>query len=249
MSVLPASVRVALWASAAFAEGGDLERAVGKALPDIDHCTGLVEALRGWQSVGEQAVLCALVRPGDVTRMPQGSQDLAAAATDAEELIYVPGIGGALVPTIEPFGPPGDQGWATYWHSFPADPMPVHRVQALDLGQVAYQLRTDLVSLTDELSSTPSGFGGAAGLEQAARDRLAGQWGVPEGLPPRALRTIDLAASAASLARSGLDHRIESLDVTTAQRRAVTLRQLRDQADDALCDATNAAILHLVGWR
>ena len=50
-------------------------------------------------------VLVALPRPGDLSGMPRGSADLVAAATEAGECVFVPGIGGALVPTIEPSAP------------------------------------------------------------------------------------------------------------------------------------------------
>ncbi|WP_153397488.1 hypothetical protein [Ornithinicoccus halotolerans] len=249
MSVLPASVRVALWATAALRDGSDLAEVAERALPDLDHCTGLLERLQLWRSLGEQVVLAALVRPGDLTAMPHGPQQLVAAATEAEELVYVPGTGGALVPWIGPYGPEVDRGWRVHWEAFDADPVPVHRLEQLDLGDVELRLRTELAALTDGLGDLRGVFATVPGLEQQARQQLAAGWGLPRGLPRRAVRTLDLAATAGMLARAAQDERLQTVDASTYSRREVLLTRLRARADEALGLATNVAVMHLAGWR
>ena len=104
MSVLPVSVRLALWATAAYAGRLPIEEVVAKAHPDIDHVAGELDHLSLWHDLGERAVLVALPRPGKLSGMPRGSAELIAAATDAGECIFVPGLGGHLGQPIGTFG-------------------------------------------------------------------------------------------------------------------------------------------------
>lgn len=249
MAVLPASVRVAIWASAALSGRLPVEDVAEHAMPDLDHCTGLVETLQLWRDLGEQVVLVALPRPGDLTGMPRGPVELVAAATEAEELVFVPGLGGALVPTIERFGPAGDEGWQARWTSFDADPVPAHVVQAVALPDVELQLRRDVTSLAGELSATARLPLAGHQMERAAREQLAEDWGLPEGLPPRAVRVIELAGRITSLADVGLDSRLQSVDSSGTLQRERILQQLHDRASAALVTATTVACLQLAGWR
>ncbi|WP_134773445.1 hypothetical protein [Ornithinimicrobium flavum] len=254
--VLPASVRVALWGTAALAGRVPVAKVPERALPDLDACTGLREQLGLWRDLGERVVLVALPRAGDVTGLPRGGPDLLAAATRAQECVLVPGLGGALVPHLEQFGPPGDRGWSVRWEAFPADPLPTHRVEALDLGQVELGLRAGLAEQTAVLTAVGGvPFGGGAETS-SARARaavrtgtLGGSWGLPDGVPPRAARVVDLAGTVLELADAGLDDGAQSLDAGTTTTRTRALRDLQAAATRALADATNAAALALAGWR
>lgn len=246
---LPASIRVALWSTQVLAgrvAAADLPRL---ALPDLDECTGLRETVELWASLGERVVLAALPRPGDLTGLPAGPVDLVRAATEAEECVYVPGVGGALVPTLARFGPVGDQGWLASWTAYPAGPVPTHRIEALDLGHIERALRTELGELTEQLLRTGAPPFGRSAENGAARARAvrsgAGAWALPDGLPPRALRVIDLAGTVLALAEASLDPQLESVDAASTSHRALLLRRLRDHALTALADGTNAAALHL----
>ncbi len=249
MPVLPASVRVAVWASSAFAGGLPVADVAARALPDIDHVTGLSDTLDLWRDLGEQVVLVALPRPGDVSGMPRGGPDLLDAATSAEEVVFVPGVGAAMVPVIEPYGPEGDQGWQASWTTYDAEPSPVHRVQAVDLSQVELSLRQDLAALTAELAAVP-GAPVSPGLgESLARDRLDTQWGMPSAVPARVLRVIDLAGSTLTLAEAGRDSELHTVDSASTLQRERIMTRLADRASVALAAATNVAALHLAGWR
>ncbi|MFX0538685.1 hypothetical protein ACQBAT_08450 [Ornithinimicrobium sp. Y1847] len=244
---LPASVRVALWGTEVLAGRLPLGELTRRALPDLDSSTGLVDRVELWASLGEQVVLVALPRPGDVSGMPRSAPDLLDAATSAQECVYVPGLGGALVPTIEPYGPVGDQGWAATWTPFEADPVPVHRIEALDLGSLELQLRTELAELTDELTAAGAApFGATAARGRArARRAFAGAWGLPDGMPQRAARVIDLAGTVLTLTDAGLEAVGGSVDATSVTRREGVLRRLQGRAVTALAEATNAAAMHL----
>lgn len=246
---LPASVRVALWATQVLTgdlPAPDLPR---RALPDVDECVGLVEQVGTWRDLGERAVLVALPRPGDLHGMPQASPELVDAATAAEECVLVPGVGGALVPSLSVYGPAGDQGWLATWTAYPAAPVATHRVEALDLGQTELALRRELAELTEALAGAGAPPFGAAADRGAARARAvtgrAGRWGLPEGMPPRSARVIDLAGTVLRVADSGLETVTASLDSATTVRRGELLRRLQQQAARALADATNVAVLHL----
>lgn len=246
---LPASVRVALWGTAVLAGRLPAAELVRRALPDLDECVGLVEGVQLWASLGERVVLVALPRPGDLSGMPQGPAGLVDAATRTQECVFVPGVGGALVPSLEPFGPEGDQGWMARWTAYPAEPVPTHRIEALDLGQTELGLRTELTELTERLLRAGAPPFGPAAERGAARARAvrdgAGSWGLPDGLPPRALRVVDLAGTVLRLADAGLDTVTASLDAATTAARDEVLRRLQTRATSALADATNAAALHL----
>ncbi|MFK5691184.1 hypothetical protein ACI3EY_16120 [Ornithinimicrobium sp. LYQ92] len=249
---LPASVRVALWATTALSGRIDPAEVAPRALPDLDDCTGLLETLTLWQSLGEHAVLVALPRPGDLTGLPPSGPELQAAAALAQECVYIPALGGALVPTLEEYGPVADRGWSVRWDTYPAGPVATHRVEALDLGQVELSLRTELAELTEQLlavGGAPFGPGAGEGLARARSATDQGRWGLPEGIPGRAARLISLAGTVLTLTDAGLDPASESADLATTRSRAQALQQLQRRASGALADATNTAVLHLAGWR
>lgn len=246
--VLPASVRVALWASAAYVEGSPLTDLPPRALPGIDVVQGLIAPLAAWRDLGEPAVLVALPRPGALCGLPAGSPELVATATAAQECVLAPGLGSVLVPMMETFGPEGDQGWAVRWASFDADPVPVHLVESLDLGQTELALRQELATLTEELARVGSPPLAAGAGIRGVRARMVsghGPWGLPEGLPPRVLRVIDLAGTVLALAEAGLDPAQSSVDARSTGQRTVLLTRLRDLATAALADATNVGALAL----
>ncbi|WP_114906369.1 hypothetical protein [Ornithinimicrobium murale] len=249
MADLPASVRVALWSTAALGGHLDLSEVPRRAMPDLDHVDGLVPQLGLWRDLGERVVLVALPRAGDLRSMPRGPADLVAAATEAEELVYVTGLGGALVPRIEAFGPEGDQGWEARWVTFDSDPVPQHVVQQLSLPDVELELRREIATLTEQLAGASGQPLSGHGLESVVRDSVDEAWGLPEGLPPRAIRVIELAGAITGLAAAGLDHRLHSVDSSSTLQREHILRQLHDVAARSLVAATNVGVLHLAGWR
>lgn len=72
-----------------------------------------------------------------------------------------------------------------------------------------------------------------------------GAWGLPDGLPPRAVRTIDLAGTVLTMADAGLGAVTGSVDASSVARRSEILHRIRSRAAAALADAANAAALHL----
>ena len=67
MPELPASVRLSLWVTQAWASGASLEKAIGLAMPDVDHVAGDLAQLGLWRDLGEQAL-----HPRDVLSVQVG---------------------------------------------------------------------------------------------------------------------------------------------------------------------------------
>ncbi|HET8600262.1 MAG TPA: hypothetical protein VFL99_08050 [Segeticoccus sp.] len=247
-ALLPVSVRLALWCTAAYAGQLPLPQALARAHPDVDHVGGDLSRLELWRDLGESVVLVSLPRPGDVTGMPSGSLDLVGAATAAGECAFVPGIGGALVPAVEAFGPEGDQGTQVVWTAYDCDPVPTHRVEALSLGEIEMRLREDLLSHTSDLEDLDVRPWAGSDMRRIADERLAHRaWGVPESVPRRALRVLSLAGTVSETADLGLEAGPTGLNSVANTAHRAVLTQLRHVAERALADATNVAALTIAG--
>jgi len=250
MSVLPVSVRLALWATAAYAGRLPIEEIVAKAHPDIDHVAGDLDHLALWHDLGERAVLVALPRPGNLSGMPRGSAELVAAATEAGECVYVPGVGGALVPTIEIFGPDADHGTQVTWTAYDADPVQTHVLEALSLGEIERSLRQSLLELTARIEALDAKPWDGS-LRSLANDLPSDTWGLPPGLPRRAQLIMATTSRIGAMTELGLSVHAESQILTsdlTHQRRRL-LSDLDAIADTAMAAAANVAALSLAGLR
>jgi hypothetical protein len=251
MSVLPVCVRLALWATAAYAGQLTVDEAVERAHPDLDLFTGDLDRLSVWRELGERAVLVALPRPGDLSGMPRGSPDLFAAATEAGECVYVPSIGAALVPAIEYFGPADHLGTRVTWSAYDCDPVPVHTLEALSLSEIEKGFRQELRERTLAIEALDAGPWAGSPFRSMADELSIGQWGLPGGLPSRATHIITTAAMIAVATELGLSDQAQSqvLTGTVAERRRTLLRGLDASADLAMAAAANVAALSLAGLR
>jgi hypothetical protein len=250
VSSLPASVRLALWATASYAGRLPVEEVMDRALPDVDDVRGDVDRLGLWRDLGERVVLVALPRPGDLSGMPRGSADLVAAATDAGECVFVPGIGGALVPTIESFGPEGDQGTQVTWTAYDAEPVPVHTLEALSLNEVDLRFRQELAEQTRQiavLDAQPWAGSPARGMVDDYVN--AKGWGLPDGLPQRALRVMSTASVISLGTGLGLQLPSPALTSDTDERRRGLLASLLATADRAVATAATVSALTIAGMR
>lgn len=249
VSALPASVRLSLWATAAYAGHCDLGEAIERALPDIDHVDGAQNTLQTWMDLGEQVVCAALPRPGRIATMPRSNPDLLAAATGAGECVFVPALGGALVPTVEEFGPEGDTGWQVLWQGFDADPVPTHQLAALQESEIERGLRETLLDALQELDTADIAPWAEPGARERADQRSAVEvWGLPPGLPGRAVRVIQLSGTIAAACEAGLED-APATDGVDHNRRERLLRDLLLEAETALAGATTAAAMSLGGLR
>lgn len=251
MSALPVCVRLALWATAAYTGQLRVEDVVQRAHPDLDHVGGDLDRLSLWRDLGERAVLVALPRPGNLCGMPRGSPELIAAATDAGECVYVPGVGGALVPTIEGFGPDGDQGTRVTWSAYEADPVPAHTLEALSLGEIELGFRQKLMEHTRAIEALDAAPWGGSAFRSMADERAAGRWGLPDGLPARATRIITMAALVGVATELGLSVQAQSQVLTAkgVEQRRQVLSDLYASAEEAMAAAATVAALSMAGLR
>lgn len=252
VSELPASVRLALWVTASWRGDLGTPDALQRAFPDLDHVAGDLARLDVWRDLGERALFVALPRPGDVSRMPRGSSAATAHAADTGECVFVAGIGGVLVPTLSEFGPEGDVGVRADWTAYEADPMPRHRMEMLDLREIERELMTRVREHTVRFEQVGGHPWGHEARAEAHADLDTALWGIPAATSARALRLMALAANLSRLA-----HRTANLtslgsgglDAGTATSRGMLLRHLAADADSALADATNVAVMSIAGWR
>lgn len=251
MSVLPLCVRLSLWATSAYAGQLTLEEAVDRAHPDLDHVAGDLDRLSLWRDLGERAVLVALPRPGNISGLPRGSAELIAAATEAGECVYVPAMGGALVPTIEHFGPADDQGTRVTWTAYDCDPVAVHTLDALSLSELEQRFRQELVEHTRAIEALDTRPWAGNPFRSMADDLTIGQWGLPDLLPPRATKIITLAALVGVATELGLSDQAQSqvLTAAIAQQRRLELGYLDASADAVMAAAATVAALSIAGLR
>jgi hypothetical protein len=158
-----------------------------------------------------------------------------------------------LVPTISSFGPGTegglDIGTRVDWTAYDADPVPRHRVEALEASQLERHLREEIRTATDAIDAIggqPFAAGAARELADAA---LGGRWGLPPGLPARAARVIALAGTIDSVVDVALRAGDGALTAIEAASRHRLLLRLQRASERALADATNAACAVLAGWR
>lgn len=241
-------MRLSLWVTAAWAGHLSVVAALDHALPDIDDIAGDVDRFDLWPTLGERVLVCALPRSGDLTTVPAGNPVLSAAAAQSGECVYVPTLGGALVPEVEAYGSQDDIGWQLRLTAFECDPTPIHRFEALDESQIERRLREQLIESTavlEDLDIRP--FAGST-MRAAADARLSDVWGVPPGLPGRAIRTIQLAATVGNAVDLALEHS-HALSAADHGARDVQLHRLQSAADRALAEASNVCALSLAGLR
>jgi hypothetical protein len=251
MPALPLSVRFALWATVSVRGEVDPDDAVVAAHPDVDDISGEPAGrLELWRDFGESAVLVALPRPGDLTGMPRTSLDGSGAAADAGECVFVPGMGGLLVPTLTTFGPEGDEGTSVEWAAYDSEPVARHRLEALSLRELDHELVAAVSEGSAELEAVDGRPWSAQPREQTERRLEMRTWGVPPGTSPRALRLMLMAARVGVIVDEGLRlAATPALDVHSSGRREVGLRSLQSVADQVLSGATNLAVMELAGWR
>ncbi|WP_277451522.1 hypothetical protein [Janibacter sp. DB-40] len=247
MHELPASVRVALWVTHAWADGTRMPDALRRALPDVDHTEGLREQLDLWRDLGEAAVLVALPGPGHTAGLPRCGPVATEAAVEAGEALFVPGLGGMLVPEHSSYGSAGATAHRIDWVAHDSDPVPVHRIEALDHSQLERHLRQRVLAAVDDLEDIDGRPWSSDIAHDLVDDRLGADWALPPQLPDRARSVIGMAATLSVAATLGLEHS-GALSAAHEHTRASALRSLHRDAERTLADATNAACATFAGW-
>lgn len=250
--MLPASARLALWGTLFVGGAVSGEDAVRRAHPAVDHVDGdVVDRLATWRDLGEQVLLVALPRPGDLTGMPKASLLAQGAACDEGECVYVPGLGGLLVPTQSPFGSPGDEGTRVDWTPYDAQPVPRHVLESLSLADLDRQLAQATASASGALEAVDGRPWSTRHRAEADAALVARPWNLPPQTPQRALRVMVSAARVAVIVEEGLSLAAAgpALDVHSSGHREQQLRVLLGTSRSVLASAVNVAAMTFAGWR
>ncbi|NDL55636.1 hypothetical protein [Phytoactinopolyspora mesophila] len=135
MVTMPRSARLAAWATAWLHDDCTLDDVVNRVCADDEphnvtdvpghpSTVNFVSALTTLRAEGVTSFQVTLPAPGDPVGLG-GPADLTADAIDAGEAVLATGTTTyALVPDIQVFGPPGDQGHMVTWRCRPADSPP-----------------------------------------------------------------------------------------------------------------------------
>lgn len=248
MPELPASVRLALWATEALRSGSvGLEEAVRRATPDVTEVDG-AEALARldlWSQVGERAVFAALPAPGDVAGLPRGAE-LVGAALEAGECVWAPLVGGALVPEFEVVGPVDDQVDVVRWQAYDCSPPPPHTLYPTDPAEAGRSLRTALLEATTALETLdmPSWRTELRTLADERLDRgrrgAAARWGLPPEVDDDALTVLTEAATVGIITGTALESVSDATTARAGDERERILRALAAEARRSLAAATNS---------
>lgn len=249
MYELPASVRLALWGTHAIRYGMPMEDAAERALPDVDFLSGSLERLETWRDFGERAICVDLPRPGGQSDLITPGTEGFDAAVLAGECIFVPSLGGLIVPELEIYGPPGDEGLRADLRAFDSEPVPIHRLQMLALPDIDRRFKQSLITHIDELERLDIHPFSPEVARAQADDRLAAaRWALPPDLAPRAVRIMTTAGLVIAALDEALAHSV-GVDAAGQHGRDVVLRRLLREAETAIAEAATVASLTLAGIR
>jgi hypothetical protein len=243
---MPRSVLLASWASAWLADAADLDDVV-KHVRGADEPHGVTgmgsqtsaslnEALLALRSGGATAMRVALPRPGDPGDLP-GPAELTDAAVAAGEVALAVGIPYALVPRIEPFGPPGDQGHFVTWEWWDADPL----TPAAGLDDSDRELRQTLLAASDQLAQldVPSWRPEVAQLLADLRSGASAA-PLPRPFPGKAQQVAARSARIMAIAQYALADDGGAVTGAAADARRAAISDLDAAARHALCSAASA---------
>jgi hypothetical protein len=243
---LPRSARLAAWADSWLTGEVTLDEVVARVHGDDEphtvtgfpagHGPASLSAILGsMRASGAQALRVALPRPGDPQGL-SGPPELTVEAVAAGEAVVCVGAPVALVPTVLPFGPLGDQGHLVSWGWHPALPPP----SGPTLVEAEQALARDLIAAASALSHLDV----AAWRPEVGRlldDIRSGHAAepLPRPFPPPAQALAARAARVLAAVEIGLSDDGLSLTAASAQARRATLVPLERAARHALAAACN----------
>ena len=162
----------------------------------------------------------------------------------------MPGIGGPSSPPSTSFGPEGDEGTQVTWTAYDAEPVPVHTLEALSLNEVDLRFRQELAEQTRQIAALDAQPWAGSPARGMVDDYVnAKGWGLPDGLPQRALRVMSTASVISLGTGLGLQLPSPALTSDTDERRRVLLASLLATADRAVATAATVSALTIAGMR
>lgn len=244
---LPRSARLATWGGAWLRGDVELPDVLARVhsddephdvvdAPATSGAVSLDVALQALREAGTTAFRVALPVPGDPSGLG-GPPDLNADAVDAGEAVVAVGAPFALVPSVQAFGPPGDQGHLVTWTCRPANPPPLGEpvtdaekalaAELLDAGDTLARL--DVASWRPEV----------AALLHDIRNATSGE-PLPRTFPARAQTLAARSSRILAVVGFALDDDGGALTANAAGSRRAALSPLERAARHALAAACNA---------
>lgn len=247
MVTLPRSARLAAWSTAWLRDETSLDDVVARVCADdephdavdVPGTTGaapLALALQALRDAGAHALRVVLPVPGDPNGLG-GPADLNGHAIDAGEAVIVVGVPCALVPDIQAFGPPGDQGHLVTWRCWYADPAPPGPLLQ-DADQALTSALLDAGSLLSDLDVATWRPEVATLLGDVRTNRVAEP--LPRAFPTEAQAVAARSARLLAVVGFALNDDGGSLTAAAAQSRRAALLPLERTARGALAAACNA---------
>jgi hypothetical protein len=246
MVTLPRSARLAAWGTAWLhrevsvddvvrrVQGDDEPHDVAD-VPGSVHAVALAEALPLLHTAGATSFRVALPAPGDPSGLA-GPPELTGDAVDAGEAVLTVGAPYALIPDVQAFGPPGDQGHVVTWRCRDAAPPP----RGESLSEAQHALAQALLQAGDVLTDLDV----AAWRPEVATllaDLRTGQTGepLPRGFPPQAQTLAARSARLLAVVGFALDDDGGAVSAAAARSRRDALAPLERVARHALSAACN----------
>ncbi|WP_462417581.1 hypothetical protein [Kytococcus sp. Marseille-QA3725] len=233
---IPVAVHAALWSTQVLAGRLDSAELPDRAASAVEAVTPgavslLSETMTAWRDVGEQVVLPVHPRPGRPGTFPVGVQALGASmAPDAVGVLLAPSLGDAFVLHLTPFGHALDGGWLLDAERLPSNPVPHHRIEAVDLRTAQRSFATALrggLEVLEARGGSPVWAGQRTGGPEVS---TAGD--LPAGLDGEVLDLLERAAAVAALTTDGLSTHTTHAALTETRHRAMS--HLHHAALDAL---------------
>ncbi|NED93989.1 hypothetical protein G1H11_01505 [Phytoactinopolyspora alkaliphila] len=247
MVTMPRSARLAAWANAWLRSESSMDDVLTRVcgddephdvagLPGDATTSSLVTALSKLRDRGAGSFRVVLPVPGDPAGLG-GPRQLTEAAIDAGEAVLAHGAGLALVPEIQAFGPPGDEGHLVTWRCYEAEIPPL----GATLAEAEQQLASTLIDAGSSLAALDVASWRpevATLLNDVRKSQIAEP--LPRTYPPRAQMVAARSIRLLAVAGFALDDDGGAVSAAAAQSRRDVLAPLERAARHALVAACNS---------
>ncbi len=242
MLALSRSARLVVWTNAWLTGQVPLDDVLGAVRGDDEpHSVvthgGLAPALGALRGRGLTAMRLALPVAGDPLGLA-GPVGTVQAGVLAGEAAVAQGAGECLVPTVTPFGPPGDIGHLVEWRGYPAE---TDGIDGISLAVAERELKEALLEAATVLAAADVAvWRPETGAALAAIRSGTGAQPLPSPYPTRAQSVLAQASRLTAVLQIAERDHEDSITARAADTRRAALAPVRRTARRALVAACNA---------